>query len=685
MEDILKYKNLLIAGGASTVSHSVVWLPGAVDKEEIVAFLCDNHIQVYERRSKRVELSLRSQEERLDCISGIYLRDRNVYVLLSGSAKGVINVWVSQSRHPQGYLQWKLHQSFTFPSNAAVSSLAVTYVSAIDTLLIAAADAKGQVQIYRSSPVDPNAHEFDMELSFYQKLAFPTSQLPKSLKFAPLVHDTLALVVGGVDSKVHLFVHNISTLSTSTLPGFRGVGNLWGHEEWVTCLDAINVLLPSNDGQEKERQEATFIASGSQDNKIRIWKVVGKAITPTMAVALGFGSDDTNDAATPSTDNNNVTATTVYEDDEDDDEDDDLGGGDGEGNSGNKNTSSSKAVIDTEDIQDAEARLTFTNQDRTMLYQVFLESLLLGHEDWVTSLAWMPIHPTVAAANNASQHALDLDNLALFSTSMDRNMVVWCPNASMGGVWTPLVRVGDVGGALGGSIGGNLLGFVSGCAAPDGQCVIGIGYGGSFHCWARTVDPITTTTTTATTVSGYQALAESRWIPKPFVSGHFDHVTSLSWASAPTTTSTVGIDRDDFLLTASADQTCRLYAPIVAQDPHFEQPAPSSSPSSSSSSSVSSMWREIARPLIHGYNINAVVPRRFGSAQILVASDEKLIRHFIMSRMVQESLSHLAGIDVSLHPSEVPLSVDQAYIPELGLSNKPKESMNSQEQKEQVT
>jgi hypothetical protein len=96
------------------------------------------------------------------------------------------------------------------------------------------------------------------------------------------------------------------------------------------------------------------------------------------------------------------------------------------------------------------------------------------------------------------------------------------------------------------------------------------------------------------------------------------------------------------------------------------------------------MWREIARPLIHGYNLNAVVPRRFGSAQILVASDEKLIRHFIMSRMVQESLSHLAGIDVSLHPSEAPLSVEQAYIPELGLSNKPKESMNSQEQKEQV-
>ena len=37
--------------------------------------------------------------------------------------------------------------------------------------------------------------------------------------------------------------------------------------------------------------------------------------------------------------------------------------------------------------------------------------------------------------------------------------MIWDPD-TVTGVWSPVVRVGDIGGQLGGSVGGNLLGFV---------------------------------------------------------------------------------------------------------------------------------------------------------------------------------------------------------------------------------
>jgi hypothetical protein len=67
-------------------------------------------------------------------------------------------------------------------------------------------------------------------------------------------------------------------------------------------------------------------------------------------------------------------------------------------------------------------------------------------------------------------------------------MVIWVPE-SESGVWAPTVRVGDIGGQLGGSVGGNLLGFVGGCLSPDGNNMIGIGYGGSFHLWSKKLAP----------------------------------------------------------------------------------------------------------------------------------------------------------------------------------------------------
>jgi elongator complex protein 2 len=200
-----------------------------------------------------------------------------------------------------------------------------------------------------------------------------------------------------------------------------------------------------------------------------------------------------------------------------------------------------------------------------VLYSVTLETLLVGHEDWVTSLHWM--------APNASQ--VNESSLRLFSTSMDRNMVVWTPDP-LDGIWTPTIRIGDIGGNLGGSVGGNLLGFVGGCTmvtkASESdesnsdlvESILGIGFGGSFHLWKRALlqnDSL-----------------NDLWKPRTFLTGHFDAVTDVIWSNCPDDTSSC--TNNEFILTVSADQTCRLFAPIAKR------------------TTQESSWSELSRPQV---------------------------------------------------------------------------------------
>jgi elongator complex protein 2 len=252
-------------------------------------------------------------------------------------------------------------------------------------------------------------------------------------------------------------------------------------------------------------------------------------------------------------------------------------------------------VESNEDETESEARLMFSAGG--VQYAVLLESLLVGHEDWVTSVHWMP-----AAVGSSPEDAIEY---RLFSTSMDRNMVIWSPDASAGGVWVPKVRMGDIGGALGGMIGGNLLGFVGGATSPQGFALIGVGYGGSFHLWEQQQ-------------GGEEA---GRWTPVPLSSGHFASVNDLCWSDDA---------RGDYLTTVSADQTCRIFAPL--------QRTAGGSP----------VWKEISRPQIHGYDLNCVVqaPQR-GVHTLYTAGEEKLIRVFDAPNSVLRGLEKLCGIPMS--------------------------------------
>jgi len=141
-------------------------------------------------------------------------------------------------------------------------------------------------------------------------------------------------------------------------------------------------------------------------------------------------------------------------------------------------------------------------------YQVSLESLLVGHEDWVYSVEWQP--PTVLPGNEAHQA------MSILSASMDKMMMIWRPEKNTG-LWINSVTVGE--------LSHSALGFYGGHWQPDGKSILAHGYGGSFHMW-RDV-----------------GLDSENWQPQIVPSGHFAPVSDLTWARS-----------GQYLLSVSHDQ-----------------------------------------------------------------------------------------------------------------------------------
>ena len=86
---------------------------------------------------------------------------------------------------------------------------------------------------------------------------------------------------------------------------------------------------------------------------------------------------------------------------------------------------------------------------------VYLEALLVGHEEPVTSISWHPCRKSIYGRD-----------LILISSSMDRTILVWGEHES--GILTPISRVGSAGGILDGPVGSSLsLQMVVGCLGMD--------------------------------------------------------------------------------------------------------------------------------------------------------------------------------------------------------------------------
>lgn len=217
----------------------------------------------------------------------------------------------------------------------------------------------------------------------------------------------------------------------------------------------------------------------------------------------------------------------------------------------------------------------------------------------------------------------DAEHLQLLSASADNSLALWEPEANSG-VWVCTTRLGELNTQKGSTTAtGSTGGFWIGLWSPTGEHIVCLGRTGSWRIWNYN-----------------RNLA--RWVQGIGICGHTKPVTDIAWAKDGT-----------YLLSVGSDQTTRLHAEWKRN--------------------CGSSWHEMARPQIHGYDLNCL--DSMSHSQFVSGGDEKLLRVFDEPRATADLIQSLCGIR-TLSRKEMPEAAD---IPVLGLSNKVIEQTGSEE------
>lgn len=184
-----------------------------------------------------------------------------------------------------------------------------------------------------------------------------------------------------------------------------------------------------------------------------------------------------------------------------------------------------------------------------------LDAVLSGHSGLVSSVQW--------------------ENSCLISCSHDFSVIIWEEDLSSK-TWQAKVTLGQ--------LGGNKNVFLQ--ALGDQDRVMAYTYSGGFYCWNKNED--------------------GTWAGGLAPTGHKLSVTGLAVT-------------EDFVVTCSLDQTCRLWT-------------------------YPGYWVESSRPMVHGYDMNGIVCTE---SYLISAADEKILRVFEPSTSTSEILFsqglHLVG------------------------------------------
>lgn len=525
----VKVERVFIGAGCNRIVNNVSW--GACD---LVAFGSQNAVAIFCPKIAQILTTLPGHKASVNCTYWLpnakfayKAVEMERHYLLSGDADGVIILWEYTILDKK----WRHVLQVPQPHKKGVTCMSGILMSQKDAVF-ASTSSDGTVNVWEL--VFPCTSEGDCKLSCVETLSIGSkTMVALSLAELPGNSGHLALAMGGLDNKIHLYCGQRTGK-------FVLACQLKGHTDWIRSLDFSLPILGIGE---------TFIllVTSSQDKGIRIWKV---------------------------------------------------------------------ALRDSLDTKKEEISLASYIKGPVIVagsnsYQVSMESLLIGHEDWVYSVEWQP--PSIVNGSECYQPQ------SLLSASMDKTMMIWKPEKTTG-IWINVVTVGELSHCA--------LGFYGGHWSPKADSILAHGYGGSFHLWKDV------------------GVASDDWKPQKVPSGHFAAVSDIAWAR-----------QGEFILSGSHDQTSRIYAPW---------------PNKSCSENEDN-WHEIARPQIHGHDINCVtIIQGKGNHRFVSGAEEKVARVFEASLSFLRTLSHATSGDSSLlNDLQAEVQILGANMSALGLSQKP--------------
>ncbi|KAK4056653.1 Elongator subunit elp2 [Microbotryomycetes sp. JL221] len=430
--------------------------------------------------------------------------------LATGDDKGTVRLWYQQ----EPTSNWTPHAILT-GHTASVSAIALMELPSSQSqqthllVLTGASDASAQAWTVSSTSTTPElVQRFNTGGKFPLDMAM--SLLPSS--------NSIVLAIGCTDTRIQ--IHTTSTTNDNL--HFTKALSLEGHSDWVRCLD-FTTPLPTHSTSTLSSYDVepgqVFLASGSQDNYVRLWRF---SRVSHVSQNQTRGVDATLEALELA-----LADTSVMTDDQDDgqpqEQDTEQSNDNG---SGELRVKSHDFVVDNDGT-----------------FSCAIEAVLLGHDSWVTGLHWAP--------KPMDSTCQDVRPLRLLSSSSDRSMILWLPSKTttmtsgsttrigsktISTLWTSQHRFGEFSSTTN-------LGFFGALWGKQGQMVLANGWGGSWHVWKSD-------TNFDQQSDQIQDSTIQEWYPLVATGGHFAEVNDVKW------------DRQgNYLLSTGNDMTTRLHAP----------------------------------------------------------------------------------------------------------------------------
>ena len=410
MADSNSVKLEYVAAGCNRVVGALDWC-----EEGLIAYCAHHAIAIYNPATSSIISTLLGHTDTVTCLRWFKTSDFGLesktnssslgspgpqtLALASGGGDGSICIWVLTLDNPNH--PWTL--AATLPAHkAAITSISIHNAGSPGQIVLVTTAGDGDVSIWSttrsithptsllSSSLDTSSPVSSTFWNEVQCISYGTKlQHCSAITALPSDHQNLILALGGVDGKVRLLLSSSSQSTTThsttnenfknstSLGEFKLVCELAGHQNWVRGL----AFTYQKDGDDSKNSKI-LLASASQDRYIRLW-----AITP-----------------------NTLSTTDLH--------------------STSKSSTTGSSTNLAASLMRFAPRPRFTISSSGVTYQASLEALLIGHEDWVHSVAWKP--RSSGGENGLREGEEEEDVPCLLSASMDRTMALWVPDKATG-------------------------------------------------------------------------------------------------------------------------------------------------------------------------------------------------------------------------------------------------------------